>query len=60
MADQRKTLGAACRSDSVKAHWRWFLTGVAAALAVLLLALIFMAYQMPELLLDWANIRYCG
>mgnify|MGYP003398364709 FL=1 len=44
----------------MKAQWRWFLTGVAAALVVLLLALIFMTYQMPELLLDWANIRYCG
>ena len=39
---------------------RWFVSGVGAALAALLLALIFMAYQMPELLLDWANIRYCG
>jgi hypothetical protein len=39
---------------------RWFLTGVGAALTALLLALIFAAYQMPELLLDWANIRYCG
>ena len=41
-------------------RWRWFLAGVGAALAVLLLALVFMAYQMPELLIDWANIRYCG
>jgi hypothetical protein len=39
---------------------RWFLAGVGAALAAFLLALIFMAHQMPELLLDWANIRYCG
>jgi hypothetical protein len=39
---------------------RWFLSGVGVALAVLLLGLIFAAYQMPELLLDWANIRYCG
>jgi hypothetical protein len=39
---------------------RWFLSGVSVALAVFLLALIFMAYQMPELLLDWSNIRYCG
>ena len=39
---------------------RWFLTGVGAALTALLVALIFAAYQMPELLLDWANIRYCG
>jgi hypothetical protein len=29
-------------------------------MAVLLLAVIFMAYQRPELLLDWANLRYCG
>ena len=39
---------------------RWFLTGVAVTLAIVLLALIFMAYQQPELLLDWANLRYCG
>lgn len=39
---------------------RWFLGGVGATLAALLLALIFMAYQMPELLLDWVNIPYCG
>jgi hypothetical protein len=41
-------------------RWRWFLAGAGAAVAVLLLALIFMAHQMPELLIDWANIRYCG
>ena len=41
-------------------QWRWFLACVGASLASLLLALIFMAYQMPELLIDWANIRYCG
>ncbi|WP_264179179.1 hypothetical protein [Ferribacterium limneticum] len=44
----------------MKANWRWFLGGVGVALAVLLLALIFAAYQMPELLLDWANLRFCG
>jgi hypothetical protein len=44
----------------VKPNWRWFLSGVGVALAVLLLALIFAAYQMPELLLDWANLRFCG
>jgi len=44
----------------VTSQWRWFLAGVGTALAALLLALIFMAYQMPELLIDWANIRYCG
>jgi hypothetical protein len=44
----------------VKPNWRWFLGGVGVALVVLLLALIFAAYQMPELLLDWANLRYCG
>ncbi|MDP2880955.1 MAG: hypothetical protein Q8N89_05180 [Azonexus sp.] len=44
----------------MKPNWRWFLGGVGVVLAVLLLALIFAAYQMPELLLDWANLRYCG
>lgn len=44
----------------MKPIWRWLLIGLAATLAVLLLALIFASYQMPELLLDWANIRYCG
>ncbi len=44
----------------MKPHWRWFLTGVGVALAALLLAAIFAAYQMPELLLDWVNLRYCG
>lgn len=44
----------------MKAQWRWFLGGVAAALAIIVLALIFMAYQSPELLIDWANLRYCG
>jgi hypothetical protein len=44
----------------VKPQWRWFLGGIAAALAVVLLALIFIAYQQPELLLDWTNVRYCA
>jgi len=44
----------------VKPQWRWFLGGIAAALTVVLLALIFIAYQQPELLLDWTNVRYCG
>ncbi len=44
----------------MKAHWRWFLGGIGAALAIIVLALIFMAYQSPDLLLDWANLRYCG
>ena len=29
-------------------------------MVALLLVLIFTAYQMPELLLDWANLRYCA
>ncbi len=41
-------------------HWRYFLAGIAAALAIALLILIFLAYQQPELLLDWVNLRYCG
>jgi hypothetical protein len=44
----------------VKPQWRWFLGGIAVALAVVLLGLIFIAYQQPELLLDWTNVRYCG
>ena len=44
----------------MKANWRWFLGGIGVALLMVLLALIFGAYQMPELLLDWATLRYCG
>jgi hypothetical protein len=44
----------------MRSHWRWFLAGAGVALAILLLAIIFVSYQMPELLLDWSNIRYCG
>ncbi|MGE5492304.1 MAG: hypothetical protein ACM31P_13560 [Actinomycetota bacterium] len=44
----------------MKPQWRWFLVGAAAALGILVLAAIFVAYQMPELLLDLANLRYCG
>lgn len=44
----------------MKRHWRWFFGGVAAMLAVLLLAWAFLAYQQPELLLDLVNLRYCG
>ena len=41
-------------------RWRWFLAGLGSALLLAVLAMIFMAYQRPELLLDWANLRYCG
>ena len=41
-------------------HWRWFCWGMAAALAAVLLGWIFVSYQMPGLLLDLANLRYCG
>lgn len=44
----------------MKAQWRWFLIGAGLALALCVLALLFAAYQMPELLLDWANLRYCA
>ena len=44
----------------MKPALHWFLIGAGAALAALVLALTFMAYQMPELLIDWASLRYCG
>ena len=44
----------------MKPHWRWLLIGLGAALALALLVLVFLAYQQPELLLDWVNLRYCG
>jgi len=44
----------------VKPHWKPLLAGAGIAALLILLALIFMAYQMPELLLDWANLNYCG
>jgi hypothetical protein len=44
----------------MKPALRWFLIGAAVSLGLLVLILIFAAYQMPELLLDWANLRYCG
>jgi hypothetical protein len=59
VADQREAAGTA-GGAGIKPHWRWFLAGVGAALAILLLAFIFVSYQMPELLLDWSNLRYCG
>ena len=44
----------------MKPHWRWFLAGLGAALFLGLLVVTFLAYQQPELLLDWANLRICG
>jgi len=44
----------------MKPAWRGFVAGALLSLFGGLLALLFMAYQMPELLLDWANLRYCG
>ena len=44
----------------MKAQWKWFLAGAGLALLFAALAMIFMAYQMPELLLDWTNLSYCG
>lgn len=41
-------------------RWQGFFLGVAGALFLLVLVLLFMAYQQPELLLDWANLRYCS
>ena len=44
----------------MKPRWRWFLAGAAAALGLAVLAAVFVAYQMPDLLLDLASLRYCG
>lgn len=33
---------------------------VAAMLAALILAAVFVAYRQPGLLLDFLNLRYCG
>ncbi len=33
---------------------------VAAVLAALILAAVFVAYRQPALLLDFFNLRYCG
>lgn len=33
---------------------------VASALALLILATVFTAYQQPGLLLEFFNLRYCG
>ncbi|MBS1191000.1 MAG: hypothetical protein H6R10_2792 [Rhodocyclaceae bacterium] len=44
----------------MKPQWRWFLLGMGLALGAILLAAIFVAYQNPGLLLDLANLRYCG
>ena len=42
--------------------WRWCRIGAVAlgVLGLLVLALIFLAYGRPDLLLDFANLRYCG
>lgn len=40
--------------------WQWFVAGLLAALIVAALVVGFVAYQSPTLLLDWANLRYCG
>ncbi len=45
---------------AMKLVWRSFLLGAAVAAAVLVLGAAFLAYQAPELLLDWVNLRYCG
>lgn len=40
--------------------WRGLLLGIALTLAAAVLGLIFVSYQMPELLLELSNINYCG
>lgn len=47
-------------SNAVRPAWHWFVAGALAAVLLVALAAGFVAYQSPELLLDWANLRYCG
>lgn len=44
----------------MKPALRNFLLGLGAALLLVGLGLIFLAYQQPALLLDWVNLRYCS
>ena len=44
----------------MKPALKWFLAGLGSAFFVFVLVLVFLAYQQPELLLDWTNISYCG
>lgn len=60
LADQRKAFAPAAGGNRMKPQWRWFAGGVLITLGMIVLAMIFLAYQAPELLLDWANLRYCG
>lgn len=46
--------------SSARPSWRWFLAGGLVALLIVALVAGFLAYQSPTLLLDWANLRYCG
>ena len=39
---------------------RTLLLGLGVTLAAALLALAFVGYLQPELLLDYVNLRYCG
>lgn len=41
-------------------RWRMALRWLAVLAAGTLLTVLFIAYQQPELLLDWVNLRYCG
>ncbi|MDD3483969.1 hypothetical protein [Azovibrio restrictus] len=41
----------------MKRRLAWLLLGL---LFAWLLYRLFLAYQMPELLFDWQNLRYCG
>lgn len=44
----------------MKRRLKTVLAGCGVILLLVLLGVIFMAYQMPALLLDWANLSYCG
>ena len=44
----------------MKTRWKCLLAGAGALLATIVLIIVFKAYQMPALLLDWTNLSYCG
>lgn len=50
-----------CRHDTARRPWRRIaLFGGGLIVLVALVAVAFIGYRQPELLLDYVNLRYCG